>query len=303
MLKVKNLEKPFFTIGIVLHKNPQYLKECVKSLTTQTFTNFEVIFYEGDSQKTASKELKKQFPELKLKIYHGKNLWHSGGHNFLARKAQGSYYICGSYDMIYSSDFLEKLAQNIRISEYKVFQPKIYIWNFLKNKKTKYLDSTGIGCTFYQKFFDCGQGEKDNKKYQKKSQVFGVSGACFTIETELLKEIKFDESIHYKNDCDLSYRLNWLGYQTEFLPEVICYHDRQNSKLKKKSSWEKENSEFGNQVTLFKNFSQEFSWKVRFFTKIYLQIRKIFYPTIKLPKNIVQSKKIVNPQEIEKIFS
>ena len=140
------------------------------------------------------------------------------------------------------------------------------------------------------------------------------------------KQEYFDELLHYKNDVDLAYRLQWAGFPCLFIPSVKVYHDRQVggkgeniggivATRKEKSTWAKENSYFGHLAVLYKNFSSDFSLQVRLRTGVFnalvlvyitlferslLQVRKNFFASIeemKRKKEVIQ--KNVMPKAIE----
>lgn len=296
------MQNPKITVGIVLYQNVQYLKTCVKSLLAQKGVDFELIFKDNDSHKQAQKYIEQNFSDTRIKFLDGKNNFHSGGHNQIIQSARGKYYFCGSYDMDYPTDFLVKLVKLADQNPEKILAPKILRWDFANQKHTEIIDSTGIIGTFYHKFSDRGQGEKDANQYEK-GRVFGASGAAFFAPTEILKKVGgFDENLHYKNDVDLAYRLNWLGFETLFVPEVVCFHDRQVSEIKTKSDFQKTSSQLGQEILIRKNFSQKYGWHFRLGTKIYMLIRRVLFPKVKLPTEIKPVEKQVLPAEMQKLF-
>jgi len=103
----------------------------------------------------------------------------------------------------------------------------------------------------------------------------------------------FDELLHYKDDVDLAYRLQWAGWPALFVPQIKVWHDRLTRNLdqspslvarilkgrNEKSNWAKENSFFGQQVVLRKNVRPGFSLKVRVLTFLY-QWASIVYSAV-----------------------
>jgi len=214
----------------------------------------------------------------------------------------------------------------------------------LEKSKTNFIDSCGIGALRSHYFFDIGQTKKDEGQFNQIKSVFGGSGALVVLRKRALEKISFvnaqgrteffDEILHYKNDVDLAYRLQWAGEKCLFIPDIKLWHDRQltnkqdNSFVivrilknrKGKSAWEKENSFFGYLVIMKKNFSfgGEFSLKTKL--KVLLHLSKmfvfvsIFEPSlwkafrqyrervseILLKKD--QMKKIISAGEIEKLM-
>ena len=154
------------------------------------------------------------------------------------------------------------------------------------------------------------------------------------VDDDLFESLEyFDELIHYKNDIDLAYRLQWAGWPCLFMPNIKVYHDRKastpySSKFrlvrmlkarKTKSRWIKENSFFGQQIVLIKNYSKKFSiytkirttfhqWGILFFTLVFEPyLLKQLRALKKNEKEILAKRDLVKhnvkPKVIEKLMS
>lgn len=95
------------------------------------------------------------------------------------------------------------------------------------------LDSTGIFRTWYGRWYDRGQGEKDGDQYAAEQQVPAVCGAFMLCRRKALESVierrteLFDESFFmYKEDIDVSLRLRQKGWNLLYTPEVVAYHAR-----------------------------------------------------------------------------
>ena len=264
------------TVGIILYKNTKYLSYCLQSLLSQTYKNFELLLRDQDEGSfEALHFLQSNYPEIlkdkRVRVFSGKNLWHSAGHNFLfSQMADDSdAYLCASNDMVYELDCIEKLVNALnKNKEYSVVVPKLKRWDFQTNIKTNFIDSCGIGFLENHHFYDIGQGEEDRGQYDEMKEIFGGSGALFLARKSLIQEVGFfDEYLHYKNDIDLAYRFQWAGAKTCFIPLAVAFHDRQVGNAsgnmgriqkiiknnKDKPLWVKESSFLGHLVLLYKN--------------------------------------------------
>ncbi|MBN1258755.1 glycosyltransferase family 2 protein [Candidatus Peregrinibacteria bacterium] len=303
------MSAPKVTIGLVLYKGEPYLKFCLPALLKQDYPHGELLMRDQSPNGEAFEYVKREMPDVfaKLKIEKGNNRWHSGGHNALIRKMKGQYYFCVSQDMLYGHDFVTKIVEELEKPENRHFGSatcKLMRWDFsladagpserlsragdLKSSKTDVLDSCGIGITKAHYFFDIGQNEKDRGQYDSARHVFGASGALAVYRKTALNDIAyinakgekeyFDELLHYKNDIDISYRLQWAGHPCLFIPNVKVYHDRQVGKKKRgpASRWVKGNSFFGQHVVLMKNYSKGFSLSVRLRTSFRHLLRQLY---------------------------
>jgi len=355
---------PKVTVGLVLHTVYPHLKESLKSLVNQDYPNIEYLFRDQSPKGEAYEFIKTKLPEVfdVVNIEKGENLWHSGGHNALIRQMTGDYYVCCSNDMLYPPNLVSDIINELEKHENKKYGSatcKLMVWDFVlrnpdypKIDKTTIIDSCGIGIKKNHYFYDIGQGEEDRFQYDHKRYIFGPSGALAIYRKQALEDVVyqpknhksqitnhklkkeyFDELLHYKNDVDLAYRLQWAGWPCLFIPEVKVYHDRQASNLeespnllirilknrKQKSKWVRENSFFGQQVVLIKNFSKKFSFLIRLRTVLHqwgtLLYALVFEPYLLKQLKIIKKnekeiltkrdaiKRNVSPKVIEKFMS
>jgi len=325
---------PKVTIGVILYKGEKYLPYSLKSLIHQNYPNIEFLFRDQSPNGEAYEFIKKELPEVfeKAKVFKGENLWHSGGHNDLIHQMTGEYYICASNDMWYSKDFVSQIIAELEKVEnrnYGTATTKLMNWNFnylnekpndIEGSKTDYIDSCGIGIKQNHHFYDRGQGESDEGQYDNEKSIFGASGALTIFRKSALNKISYqnpnsnkteyyDELIHYKNDVDLAYRLQWAGQKCLFIPQIKVFHDRQVRNMEgggffarilkaraDKAKWTKESSFFGHQVVLQKNFSKQFSLKVKLKTLLY-QWMSLAYIAVFEPYLFKQLKKLKKAQE------
>jgi GT2 family glycosyltransferase len=298
---------PKVSIGIVLFGD-KYLKESLPSLVQQDYENVEFLLVDQEEDKwTAFDFVKRELPEIfnnpRVKIEKGKNLWHSGGHNKLIQKALyggADYYICGSNDMLYPTDLVSRAIAELEKPEHKKFGSatvKLLRWSNCPPDKggcpkgREVIDSCGIGMTPGHHFYDVGQGAEDRGQFDQQQEIFGASGALAIFRRKALEDIGndgefFDKKLHYKNDIDLAYRLQWFGWKSLFVPTIEVFHDRQlggESSLfqffrerKKTARWAKESSLWGHLVILEKNFSSNFSWRTKLATRFY-NFKKLIY--------------------------
>jgi GT2 family glycosyltransferase len=329
------MKPPKVTIGLILYKETKHLTYSLPGLLDQDYENIEYVFRDQSPDGEVYAYLEESHPEFfkKAKIVKGENLMHSGGHNEIIRHMKGEYYFCVSNDMLYPKDFVSRIITEMEKKKAKVATCKLMQWDYekvlagdLPASKTRIIDSFGISLTRGHQFYDAGQG-KDERDLKRLPRIIGPSGALAVYHKDALKEIAyknkegkleyFDELLHYKNDCDLAYRLSWAGFPC-LLADVKVYHDRRVGHILGKSRWEIENSFLGHLITIKKNFDRRFSRAVKFRTFLFLGLRgnymlifhprslKVYAEVRKLGKEIRKKakaiKKIASPQDIESLM-
>ena len=213
---------------------------------------------------------------------------HSEGHNRLIQKMKGEYYFCLSNDMLYDSSFLTNILQGFeKYPTFRVATGKSLVWNFSEQKKTKNIDSCGLSLFRGFRCTDRGQGELDAGQYEKEEEIFGASGAFAIFHKKVLDKICvqnefFDENLHYKNDVDLAFRLQFAGERCLFLPKALAWHDRQwsaKSGRKNQSRKQRISSLRGYLFLLKKNiWGRGFSLKAQSF--LFFHLLGIFFYTL-----------------------
>ncbi|MDD5527456.1 MAG: glycosyltransferase family 2 protein [Patescibacteria group bacterium] len=225
------------TVGFIIfgQHTYKYLPYFLSSLKNQTLKDFKIItFNNGAAGDENERFIRANYPEIEI-MGDGANLGFSAAYNRMMARTfaeRADYFLMANPDMIFEPDVLEKLAQRLVADlELGSVCPKILKWNFTENKKTDIIDSYGIGLKSGLRFFDVGQGRKDDKKFRY-ARIIGPSGACGLFRMAALERVKengkyLDERMFmYKEDCDLDYRLYLIHQESACVPEAVVYHDR-----------------------------------------------------------------------------
>jgi len=242
---------PKVSINIVTWNSLKYLPECFDSIFNQTFKDFSVLVIDNASVDKSVKFIEKKYPQTLLDresyligrvriIHNSRNLGFAKAHNKGIIFSQGDYILVTNPDIVLTPNCLENLIREmeknpkigciggklLKIKPHNSDLPYIY------GTKTDIIDSTGLKILKSRKVIDRGQGEKDKGQFDKKEEVFGISGALALYRRKALEDIKldgeyFDNSFFsYKEDIDLSWRLRLRGWKNFYTPEAVAYHYR-----------------------------------------------------------------------------
>jgi GT2 family glycosyltransferase len=83
-----------------------------------------------------------------------------------------------------------------------------------------------------QRHLDRGAGEVDRGQYDREELVFGASGAAACYRRAMLEDVKvdgeyFDEDFFaYREDADLAWRAQLLGWDCLYVPSAQAWHVR-----------------------------------------------------------------------------
>lgn len=206
------------------------LKLAIKDLDVEV-----LVFDNSDNDAGQNRLLVEQyFPAAKI-ISEQKNLGFTRAYNILidwALLLQAEYFLMVNPDILLDELAIVNLLNTFAVSpKVGAVCPKILQWDFAKNLKTNIIDSCGVMMTRTWRFFDIYQGEADREL--KLGKVFGFTGAAVMLNLEALKDTVLldkqylDEAMFmYKEDVDLSWRLQLAGWEIIFNPQALIYHDR-----------------------------------------------------------------------------
>ena len=169
-------------IVILNHNGLKFLKKFLPNVILYSPEADVIIIDNGSSDDTVS-WLKNNYSDLKI-IKLKKNYGYSGGYNRGLKGLNYEYYALLNNDLIVTKGWLPPLIEEFKTkNKVAIIQP--HILNYDKNK---YFDYAGAAGGFLDKYgYPFCRGrilntvEKDNGQYNKTSEIFWASGACFLI--------------------------------------------------------------------------------------------------------------------------
>jgi GT2 family glycosyltransferase len=116
------------------------------------------------------------------------------------------------------------------------------------------VDAAGMKLTTTLRHFDIGSGEIERAEFREPGYVFGGTGACLFLSRECVQDIAFRGTSHesdvrevypqimdglekrvqlfdegffaFRDDAELCWRMQRLGWNVWYEPEACCYHHR-----------------------------------------------------------------------------
>ena len=98
--------------------------------------------------------------------------------------------------------------------------------------QTRILDSTSIYFTRNMRHLDRGAEETDDGHYDRLQWVFGATGAAALFRRSFVEAVSVDgeffdeEFFSYREDADLAWRAQLLGWQGLYVPQAVAWHVR-----------------------------------------------------------------------------
>jgi GT2 family glycosyltransferase len=208
------------SIIIVNWNGEHLLQECLDSVFSQTYPDFEVIFVDNNSSDNSAEYVSCNYPSVKL-ISMECNSGFSGGNIEGLKHATGEFIVLLNNDARLSPTWLHIVISTLRSNKDVGFcASKILIDN-----NHPLIDS--VGDSFTTAFNVARVGEHDDeKKHSTGNFVPGACAAAVVYKKEMLDEIGFLDADFFLNheDTDLNMRAWFAGWKCMFVPEAVVYH-------------------------------------------------------------------------------
>jgi GT2 family glycosyltransferase len=237
-------------IQIVTWNSQRYIGQCLQSVLDQSFEDYSVMVIDNDSSDNTVSFIRAEYPTVPI-FRNSRNLGFAKAHNQGIKLAQAEYVLVLNPDIVLPKNFLQIfIDQADNRPEAGSFCPKL-----LKLKSqaidendqggwrelvpTNIIDAAGLTFSKTRQALNRGEGEEDTGQYDEQEPIFGSSGACVLYRKSILEKVKikdeyFDEDFFaYKEDVDLSWRLQLNGYSCWYIPTAVAYHHRGLPKPKK----------------------------------------------------------------------
>ena len=216
------------SVVIVNWNGKRFLKECLDSVFSQTYKDFEVVFVDNGSADGSVEFVRQAYPKEKVKIVENKeNLGFAGANNIGIRESGGSYVLTLNNDTKADARLLEELVECAARHGESVGAVAAKILYYSEPSR---INSAGIVALKDGAGRDRAVKERDSPRWNEEEEVFGpCAGAALYRKSALLdcavEGEPFDSSFFaYFEDVDLAYRLRLRGWRTIYCPKAAVLH-------------------------------------------------------------------------------
>jgi hypothetical protein len=215
---------------IPTYNSKEYLERALDSIFIQNRRDVEVIVIDNGSSDNTYEFIKKRFPQVKL-IRNAQNRGPAQARNQGIERAGGQYLMFMDCDVILERNFFSNLEKEIHSLGPQIagISPKIV------DEDTKRIFSCGLRITSIYRVYDIGKN-KNPDTFSTPFFITGPNSCCAIFKREYLEKVKekyyFDDDFFFLfEDVDLALRLKNKRFKCLFLPQIICYHSKNSSKL------------------------------------------------------------------------
>lgn len=218
------------SVHIVTYNSEQWIRQCLDAVFNQSHPIEQVIVIDNDSKDSTVRVLEELIPQYDERLIVVKNMENrgfAGGHNQAMKMSTSDYYLVLNPDVTLHEDYVAYLVG------YLDEHPHIGsgTGKLIRQSSEGIIDSTGLVMHKNRRCFDRGANEPE-AEWNQREEVFGVSGAAAVYSKRMVDDISidgqfFDEQFFaYKEDVDVAWRGQLLGWGAIYIPEAQAYHER-----------------------------------------------------------------------------
>ncbi len=229
---------PRVAVGIINYGDYRHLPGCLDSVKRQSLSADRIILLDNHSRADEIRPIAHAYPEIQILAIQ-ENLGYSGGANRIVKEADScDYVMLLNPDVALEPRYLEELVQamesipNVGSAGGKLWLGDSQLNDGLRGEAPRRLDTTGHLMFRSRRIIDRGHGECDAGQYDAPEEIFSVCGAAVLYRRSMLEDVRidgeyFDEDFFaYKEDVDICWRAQLLGWTAVYHPAATAHHLR-----------------------------------------------------------------------------
>jgi GT2 family glycosyltransferase len=223
----------FVSIAIVTFNSGRFIKRCLESVLAQRYPRREVIVVDNGSTD-GTRDILEQFEERCRIFYNEENVGFAAAQNQAIKLSRGDWVLTLNPDVLLTPSFIEALLEAGHLDPRAgTVCGKLLTMNAnfaLPNRAL--VDSTGIYFTPMLRHLDRGSLEEDNGHYLNYEYVFGATAAAALYRREMITDVSLDGEFFdsdffvYREDADVAWRAQLMGWRCLYTPQARGYHVR-----------------------------------------------------------------------------
>ena len=214
-----------------------HLPTCFQSIEKQTNKNFSILVVDNGSLDGSVAWIRVNVPHAYI-LQNNRNLGFADAHNQAIRLSKAPYVLCLNQDFLLEPQWIESAVTYLDAHpEVASYGTRIVRYSYNEQALTGVdisgiIDSTGLRVTRSRHAFDRDSGRRTEDRAPHSEFVFGLSAACVMYRRSALESVRYqdeyfdDDFFAYKEDVDLSWRLQRAGWSAWYDDTITAYHHR-----------------------------------------------------------------------------
>jgi GT2 family glycosyltransferase len=227
------MESGMVTVTLVTFNSGRYIAQCLASVLAQDYPRKEVTVVDNASTDDTARILA-EFEGCVRVLYNRENVGFAAGQNQAIALSEAEWVLVLNPDVRLMPDFISNMvaAAEGDSKTGSVCGKLLRMSPDCEISHEQVLDSTGIYFTPAMRHLDRGSQERDDGRYGEIEYVFGATGAAALYRREMIEDISisgefFDSDFFaYREDADVAWRAQLLGWKCLYTPFAVGYHVR-----------------------------------------------------------------------------
>jgi GT2 family glycosyltransferase len=225
--------KVMVSVTIVTYNSGRFIRRCLETVLSQRYAHLELIVIDNASTDGTT-DILEPFEDRCTIVYNEENIGFAAAQNQAIALAQGDWVLTLNPDVMLLPNFVSGLieAADLDPKAGTLCGKLLMVDASFEIPNQRVVDSTGIYFTPMLRHFDRGCLETDNGHFLKCEYVFGATAAAACYRREMIEDISLDgdffdpDFFAYREDADVAWRAQLLGWKCVYVPTACGYHVR-----------------------------------------------------------------------------
>ena len=227
------MRRPSVSVTVVTYNSGRFIRRCLESVLDQRCPGLEVIVIDNASTD-GTPDIIERFEDRCTVVYNEENIGFAGAQNQAIALSRGDWVLTLNPDVMLLPDFVASLMETAEIDSATgtVCGKLLLVDASFETPERQRVDSTGIYFNPMLRHMDRGCLESSNGHYRKHEYVFGATAAAACYRREMIDDISVDgeffdsDFFAYREDADVAWRAQLLGWKCIYDPNATGYHVR-----------------------------------------------------------------------------
>lgn len=222
------------SVTIVTYNSGRFIRRCLESALEQKVAGGKEIIVIDNNSTDGTTDILEQFEDRCRIIYNEENIGFAAAQNQAIGEALGSWVLTLNPDVLLLPSFIQSLVEagqhDSKVGT--VCGKLLTIKSNFDLPEKALVDSTGIYFNPMLRHLDRGSQQVDNGHYLNYEYVFGATAAAALYRRSMIDDISIDGEFFdpdffvYREDADVAWRAQLLGWTCLYAPTARGYHVR-----------------------------------------------------------------------------
>ncbi|MBV9268492.1 MAG: glycosyltransferase family 2 protein [Acidobacteriaceae bacterium] len=225
---------PPVAVTIVTFNSAKYIRRCLDLVLDQDYARLSVVVVDNSSSDDTLEQVRAVHAGITV-IANDRNIGFAAGQNqAITAAGEFKWVLVLNPDVRLTRTFVSDLVDaGQRDADVGTVCGKLLAMgeDFLIPAQAAF-DSTGIYMTPNLRHLDRGSKLPDKGQFDSAEYVFGATGAAALFREAMIRDISIDgeffdsDFFAYREDADVAWRAQLLGWKCLYVPQAVAYHVR-----------------------------------------------------------------------------